>query len=212
MQPAGQDDPPTGQQLSRCQPVPRPAGAASLVGRPGIEQDRVRPRIGIRHAVTPDFQRLDDRAAGAEAWRLRTVQLDGVQPYELSHLVDFSLRLVDEDAHQPRAPVQRLHGGPCLLGCDAAKAGAEMKADQIGAGFGGCPGRTGVADATDLDLRLPSPSGGRIQAGCDQTDSSRSLAAGSGERISASPTRMASAPARLMRAASSALWMPLSAT
>ena len=73
-----------------------------------------------------------------------------------------------------------------------------MEADQVGAGLDG-GGRSGrVADAADLHL--------------DHAVSSLMRSSGFSARISASPTRIALAPASYTRRASAASLMPLSAT
>src|SRR4029077_6827741 len=86
------------EQLARELPIPGPAGAAALVGGPGVEHDRVGPAIGGGNLAIADFQHLHDWNAGVEPRLLRAVQLDHVQADEVGDLPDLGDVLVDEDA------------------------------------------------------------------------------------------------------------------
>ena len=112
---------------------------------------------------------------------LRAVQLQEVQADEFRDLPHLVRVLVDEDSDDRGPQRQAVDDRLRLLGRDAALRRAEMKADQVGAGFD-CRGGSGrVADAADLHL--------------DHAVSSLMRSSGFSARISASPTRIALAPA-----------------
>src|SRR5579864_7870765 len=113
----------------------------------------------------------------------------------LGDVADLVRGLVDEHPDDRRAHIEGVHDRLRLLRRDPPRAVAEVEAEHVGPRLGGHGGRAGVADAADLDP--------------DQTVSSLTRADGSGDRINASPTRIASAPASRIRRASAAEWMPL---
>src|SRR5438105_4147046 len=146
----------------------------------------------------PDLQHLHHRTARLEAGLLRAVQLQQVEVDELGDLPHLVRRLVDKHADDLRADQQLLDDRPRLLRRDSAVGVAEMKPDQVGPRLDGHIRRLEIADAADLDP--------------DHVTSALIAAAGSAERMSSSPTRIASAPASRIRRASAGVWMPLSAT
>src|SRR5882672_5796455 len=169
------------QQRTGQLPVPRATGAASLVCRPGVEHDRVRPVVGPRDLIVFDLQHLHHRPAGLEARYFRAVQLQHVQVDEIGNLPDLAGVLVDENSDDLRANRKAVDDGLCLLGCDAPLGGAEMESEQVRPGLDRRRRAGSVTDPADL---YP-----------DHAVSSLIFCAGSSERMSVSPTRIASAPA-----------------
>src|SRR6266700_1490813 len=187
------------EQPARKLPVPRAPRAAALVGRPAVEHDRVGPVQVAWDAAVLDLQHLHHRSPAVEARRFRAVELEQVEVDELGDLTHLVGRLVDEHADDIGTHEHLVHDRLRLLGRDAAVGRAEVESNQVGARLDRRLRRLEIADPANLDpdQRLLN---------------SRMVADGSGERINASPTRIASAPASRMRRASSAVWMPLSAT